>query len=228
MIMRLLMVERYPPERDESSPELESESGAESSQPVGHAKTSKFLPTSQKVNTNACNEQTSLLSCTKPPVDEKTGIHFYGLLLRQRRFTVALYSYMVFSILVGSFDATLPLHVQEVFGWGTFPTGIMFLALGAPGIVLSPLFGWLRDRVGTRHPTWIGFLALAPSFWLLGTPGDARFPWALGKRGEAIYIAGLVGIGTFNNLLNAVAAVESRCEHIHTIPSCNYPPSLLL
>ncbi|MCJ1260378.1 hypothetical protein MMC22_000238 [Lobaria immixta] len=157
-----------------------------------------------------CHEQTNLLPPRIREVKEQKGIHFYICLSRHPRFLTAQYSYMLYSLLLASLEATLPLHVQSTFGWGSFGAGMMFLALQAPGIVLSPIVGWLRDRVGTRHPTWIAFAVLTPDIWLLGTPGDARFPWAMGERGWAVYTASVIFIGVFSNLLNGVGMMESK------------------
>ena len=160
-----------------------------------------------------CHEQTNLLPPRIREVKEQKGIHFYICLFRHPRFLTAQYSYMLYSLLLASLEATLPLHVQSTFGWGSFGAGMMFLGLQAPGIVLSPIVGWLRDRVGTRHPTWIAFAVLTPDIWLLGTPGDARFPWAMGQRGWAVYTASVIFIGVFSNLLNGVGMMESKRAH---------------
>lgn len=179
------------------------------------------LPPSENANINHPNnpidENTSLLSSRSTPKyqqqsEVKDGIHFYIYIFRHRSFVTALYSYMFFSMLISAFEATLPLHVQEVFNWGAFPAGMLFVLLGAPGILLNPICGWLRDRLGTRHPTWIAFTLLAPFMWLLGCPGDARYPWANGEQAQKIYIASVVGIGTVSCMLSSVAAVETRCK----------------
>lgn len=184
------------------------------------------LPASERLcfNPNAIDEHTSLLSRSKPQTEVKKGFQFYTYIFRHRSFVTALYSYMVYSILISAFEATLPLHVQENFGWGAFPSGMLFVMIGAPGILLNPLCGWLRDRLGTRHPTWIAFVLLAPFMWLLGCPGDARYPWANGSQAQGIYIASVVGIGTVSCMLSSVAAVETRCRSLHSSPSL-FPPS---
>lgn len=164
---------------------------------------------------DGCHEQTNLLPPRNREVKEQKGIYFYIYVFRNRRFLTAQFSYMLFSIILSSLEATLPLHVLDVFGWGSLGAGMMFLGVQAPAIVLCPVFGWLRDRVGTRHPTWIAFAALTPDMWLLGTPGDARFPWAMGQRGQAVYTTSVVLVGVFTTLLNGVGIIESKCKHPH-------------
>ncbi len=79
-------------------------------------------------------------------ISEISSFDFYLLLFRQRRIVAATFCSLTFAIIVTSFDATIPLHVQGVFGWGSFAAGMMFVALQAPGAVFGPLCGWLRDQ----------------------------------------------------------------------------------
>jgi len=79
-------------------------------------------------------------------VNEISALGFYLLALRQKRIIGAIFCSLTFAIIVSSFDATIPLHVQEVFGWGSFSAGMMFVALQAPGAIFGPICGWLRDR----------------------------------------------------------------------------------
>lgn len=82
-------------------------------------------------------------------------------------------------------------------------------------MILSPVFGWLKDRVGSRYPTTIGFLSVVPFLWLLGVPGDERFGWAnVGDRGERIYAGCMVMIGCLLCLLNGVGTMEVTCEFL--------------
>ncbi|GIJ99492.1 hypothetical protein Aspvir_001624 [Aspergillus viridinutans] len=143
-------------------------------------------------------------------IEEKTGLQYYVYMFRHRRFVSGVLGYFVFAILISSFDTTLPLHVRDAFNWDSMPAGLMFLALQGPGIALSPLVGWLKDRVGTRIPTTIGFLGLAPLLWLLGVPGDERFPWANeGHRGQIIYAMDVTAVGIVSVLLNGVGVLEA-------------------
>ncbi|MCJ1367555.1 hypothetical protein MMC16_006689 [Acarospora aff. strigata] len=149
------------------------------------------------------------VSCSsQTPVSEISTLGFYLLLLRQRRIIAATFCSLTFAIMVSSFDATIPLHVQEVFRWGSFPAGMMFVALQAPGAVFGPLCGWLRDRVGVRYPTTVGYLLIAPLLFALGLPGQAAADWASGTSGKALYITILTCIGMASNLVNATGAVE--------------------
>lgn len=141
---------------------------------------------------------------------ERTGLRFYITLFQHRKFVAGAVSYLVFAILTASFDTTLPLHVRDVFGWGSTQTGLLFVALQSPGIPLSPIVGWVKDRLGTRHPVTIGFLVLTPLTWLLGVPGDERFPWANeGDRGHIIYSVTVALIGVTICALNGAGTMEA-------------------
>jgi MFS family permease len=149
-------------------------------------------------------------------VSEQKGFQFYVCVFKQRRFTAAQYLYVVYGVLISSFSATLPLHVRHVFGWGSFLAGMMFLALQVPQVPLSPLFGWVRDRIGTRLPTSLGFFFMTPVFFLLGLPGNDSFPWAAGNTcaGKMVYVMSIVCVGILSSLLNGVGSIESKCECI--------------
>ncbi|KAK1145686.1 hypothetical protein N8T08_003922 [Aspergillus melleus] len=158
------------------------------------------------------SENDPLLSDTRgdSAVEEKTGLQFYLYMFRHRKFVCGALSYLTFAILTTSFDTTLPLHVRDVFGWKSMLAGLMFFAFQGPGIVLSPLCGWLKDRVGTRWPTTVGFIGAAPVMWLLGTPGDDRFPWINeGNRGQVIYTVAMTGVGILTCLLNGAGTIEA-------------------
>ncbi|GLB07059.1 hypothetical protein AtubIFM57258_002380 [Aspergillus tubingensis] len=155
-------------------------------------------------------ERAPLLSSNPGLEADMAGWKFYVYILRYPRFVCGVLSYLSFAVLVSSFDTTLPLHVRDVFSWGSFPAGMMFFALQGPGILLSPICGWLKDRVGTRWPTTVGFLLLAPVMWVIGMPGDERFPWANeGDRGKVIYAVGVTVVGSVSCLLNGAGTIEA-------------------
>ncbi|PYH41067.1 MFS transporter [Aspergillus saccharolyticus JOP 1030-1] len=161
-------------------------------------------------STAADPENAPLLGHSNATAPNLTGWRFYVFILQHRRFLAGVVSFFSFAILISSFDTTLPLHVRDVFNWGSFPAGMMFFALQGPGIILSPLVGWLKDRVGTRWPTTAGFLILAPIMWVCGMPGDDRFPWAnKGDRGQVIYTICVTLVGSFSCLMNGAATIEA-------------------
>ncbi|KAJ5122701.1 Major facilitator superfamily domain general substrate transporter, partial [Penicillium atrosanguineum] len=125
-------------------------------------------------------------------VTKVQGWRFYVFLLQQPRFSAGFFCYFVFYLLIASFQTTFAILLRAVLGWGVFPVGLLFAALQGPGMILSPLMGWLKNREGSRTPITLGFLSLAPVLWLLGAAGDGRFPWA--TIGSLICL--LKGVGT--------------------------------
>jgi hypothetical protein len=145
---------------------------------------------------------------------EVSGLWFYFYLLRQRRFFVGTASYVFYAMLVTSFDTTLPLHIRESFNWGSLAAGLLFICLQLPGIILTPLSGTLKDRVGTRYPTGTGFLLIAPFFWLAGLPGASEVSWTSGslETGKAVYVVSVTIIGCLFSLFNGSGFLEATCK----------------
>ncbi|KAI9717566.1 MAG: hypothetical protein M1812_004707 [Candelaria pacifica] len=168
--------------------------------------------------TDIFTEQTPLLFPTKITYDSTKGdesdvqpvspLGFYTLLFRQRRIIGSAFVNVSYAIILSSFDATLPLHIQEVFGWGSLPAGMMFFALQIPGIICGPLCGWLRDRIGVRYPATVGYILLTPLVFCLGIPGSPYYALVKGEKGKAMYTTLMVCIGAVMNLAAGVGTIE--------------------
>ncbi|KAJ5165250.1 uncharacterized protein N7500_007080 [Penicillium coprophilum] len=191
IIMRLLMIEKPQKRRDTAC---------------------------QSRNGSLCPEEHEHLSDTEPllngdrssTTEEIGGWRFYICLFRQPRFTAGIASYFVFALFIASFESTIAMHVRYAFGWGVFPVGLLFASIQGPGMILAPLVGVLKDRVGSRVPTTIGFISIAPFLWVLGVAGDERFPWAtVGTRGKIIYCVCTTMIGCFTCLLMGLGTMEA-------------------
>jgi hypothetical protein len=151
---------------------------------------------------------------TKSPSPNNSAFFFYKVILSQPRVIVALTTYLLHSSLIASLDATVPIHVKRAFGWGSFPAGLLFLGLQLPSIFLSPLCGWLRDKIGTRYPTTAGLLLMSPLLWLLGAASEHIFPWGRSiDLSRGIYVLAMIGIGCAGNLLKSVGPVELNCKY---------------
>ncbi|KAJ5498750.1 hypothetical protein N7453_007801 [Penicillium expansum] len=189
VILRCLMLERS---RDSGSPRAER-AGQD---PEREALLSTSHDSDQQVSSQA--------------ISEKTGIQFYLCLCSNGRFVGGVVSYFCYAVLTASFDTTLPLHVRDAFHWGSLPAGLLFAAFQGPAVFFSVPVGWLKDRVGTRYPTTIGFALLVPLLWLIGVPGNERFPWASEETtGSVIYSVAVTGIGIVICLLNGVGMMEA-------------------
>ncbi|OAL75562.1 hypothetical protein A7D00_1161 [Trichophyton violaceum] len=177
------------------------------------------------------NEYTSLISnvskkpysLTKGISDVKKGcasiFSFYWTLLSQPMILIGLMSYMTRSSLMASFNTTLPTHVRDLFGWGSFPAGMLFVGLQAPGMVLDPLFGWIRRKGGKKILTGLGFTLLGPLLWLLGVVNEKWMPWSGSEdMVKLVYVIVIVCIGCIQNLPASVGAAEITAvmEHLES------------
>jgi MFS family permease len=147
---------------------------------------------------------------------------FYCTMLRDARVLAGLVSALMFACMMSGFDATLPLHLRDVFGWRSLPIGMTFLALQIPNIFLSPLAGWLRDRHGLRYPTTVGWSLMAPLLWLLGVPGSTHSPWIVSdKIGEFMFIICILGIGAVTTLVRGAGGLQllGQFSIFHNYPS---------
>lgn len=142
--------------------------------------------------------------------EEKGDWQFYACLFRRPRFTAGIFCSYVFALFIASIEATIAVHVRETFGWGAFRVGLLIASIQGPGLVLAPMVGWMKDRMGSRIPTTVGFFFLMPFLFFLGAPGDDLFPWMdVGIRGEVIYTVCIVMSGCLMCLLNGVGTMEA-------------------
>lgn len=150
--------------------------------------------------------------------------NFWQTMLSNRRVMTALLIGVWGPTLNTSFNATLPLHVSDIFGWGPSRVGMMFFLLALPGLPISPLAGYLRDRIGTRTPATIA-LALQGAFLiLLGFAGNKQFEWSSAAgRGKALYIFCCIIFGTLRPFVSGIGPVELTCQS-SLIPFWNRPP----
>ncbi|GFF28525.1 MFS transporter, putative [Aspergillus udagawae] len=143
-------------------------------------------------------ERAPLLASTRPEceIPDQSGhtsiITFYGVLLSDARIITGLLNTFLFSVILSGFDATLPLHLQDIFGWSSLP-----------------IVGWLRDRIGIRYPTALGWVLIAPLLWTIGVPGVPGSPWASSEAyGKAIFVGGIVGIGAASPLVRGAGMFQ--------------------
>ncbi|KAB8230317.1 major facilitator superfamily domain-containing protein [Aspergillus alliaceus] len=155
-------------------------------------------------------EESCLLDELPTLVEEENGWHFYVCLFRQPQFATGIICYSVFALYIASFQATIPVHSWETFGWGVFPAGLLLASIQGPGMMLAPLVGYWKDRWGSRMPTTIGFFSIAPFLLLSGAAGDERFPWLTGGIiGKAFYVTSVATAGCLMCLLSGVGTMEA-------------------
>ncbi|KAJ6189766.1 hypothetical protein N7519_004674 [Penicillium mononematosum] len=133
---------------------------------------------------------------------------FWRIMLRDGRVLTCLLIIISGTTASTSFHATLPLHVEEKFGWGPSATGFLFAGLVVPGVLIDPVAGWVRGRIGTQRPAVICSILQAIMIGLMGTAGS-DVPWASAQSmGKPLYIASVIGICTFRSFVSGIAPLE--------------------
>ncbi|KAJ5937810.1 hypothetical protein N7454_004152 [Penicillium verhagenii] len=167
VVMRLLMVEKR--SQAPKSNTVDNENGEESHDPESGDETSPLL--SDNVEQSSDSRLDDGRKDTNVQVES-----FFRVICLQPRVITALLCSVVYTAILASYSTTIPLHVKDAFGWGSLQTGLLFMGLEGPIILASPLYGWLRDRVGTRLPATLGFGLLAPLLWLVGAADQKGIP----------------------------------------------------
>lgn len=124
----------------------------------------------------------------------------------------ALLVAVVQAILLGSFDATIPIVANEYFGFDSLKSGLLFLPLSVFDLILGPAFGWAVDRYGTKAVAVGAYVYLVPACVLLRIPHAGELPQVLIYGGcLALCGIGLAGIGA-PSIVEAGAVVENYYE----------------
>jgi MFS family permease len=163
-------------------------------------------PSSSATNGSPTENESLLPSCEEqiPP-----GIGgFWRIMLCNGRVMTCLLIITMGATVSTSFDATLPLYVEEKFGWGPSTSGLLFAGLVVPGVFIGPVSGWVRDRIGTRPPTVLCAILQAIVFGLMGIAGG-DISWANAQNGgKPLYAACIVAIGTLRPFVSGLVPVE--------------------
>lgn len=156
------------------------------------------------------NEQTALLSSSsgessnlKDSQESPVYENFFKVILSNPRALTALLCHFTTSIVLVSFDTTLPLHVNDEFGWGTAQVSLVFMILQLPSLLLSSLVGALKDIVGPRLPAGVGFSLTAIFLVLMGIPSRRS-----GYTGYIIYMAATGGVGVARAFTGGCSTIE--------------------
>ncbi|KAJ8116448.1 hypothetical protein OPT61_g2126 [Boeremia exigua] len=181
----------------------------------------EYLPDSSTPHRDEDTEQTPLVSTSNPPpIDNR-----YRLTPPQTRITRALPILLLLSdpglltailiafmqaLLLGSFDATVPLVAESSFNFDSLKAGLLFLPLGGADFFLGPAFGWAVDRFGTRIFSVLGFALLVPTLVLLRLPEEPGVVGALDKGHLiALYAAVLALNGAGLAIIGSPSIVEA-------------------
>lgn len=183
----------------------------------GDEEASALLPPTEATNQTTESDHHAEETEEPAPSEPAPSRGFYGTMLRDTRVLASIVNTLVASSMITGFETTLPVHLRSTFDWGSLKVGTIFLTLQIPSMILGPVVGWLRDRVGVRYPTTIGWTLTAPLLWLIGVPGQSGFPWASRERGgESIFIAGMTGFGIALPLIRGAGTLQLTGE----LPIC--------
>lgn len=154
-----------------------------------------------------------LLSPCKDSPPAYSAENFWRIILTDGRALVAIFVAITVNTVSTSFHATLSLHVQETFGWGSGKSGSLFACLIMPTFLISPVAGWLRDCFGVRYPASSSALFQAAVLGILGLAGTDLLSWLSAQSaGGALYTGCILAIGAARPFTANVGPVELSCK----------------
>ncbi|KAJ5184505.1 Major facilitator superfamily domain general substrate transporter [Penicillium cf. griseofulvum] len=163
---------------------------------------------SPESNSDALGANTPLLLRRNQEVPSSTGGFWLSLLCNGRILVCLLITCSSMTVST-SLYSTLPSHIQERFEWGPGSAGLLFAGLAVPGILIGPLAGWVRDRVGARYPAVIGSILQALFLSLSGIAGSDSFSWFSAQTsGKRIYSTSVIAIGILRPFVSGIAPAE--------------------
>lgn len=121
------------------------------------------------------------------------GVSFRRLMLNPR-LLAAFTGWLVVGSFETAFDSVLPIFVEQTYHWAVIGAGLIFLGFYLPGIIISPICGYIMDRVrnSPRILCTLGFALAGPSFIMLGLAEGPQ----VSKQALLCVLLSLVGIGT--------------------------------
>lgn len=87
--------------------------------------------------------------------------------LKNPRLFTAFILNMLQATLLATFHATIPTTALELYGFDSFKSGLLFIVLLVPCLLVGPISGWTVDRFGPKPAAVIGYGYLVPVLILL-------------------------------------------------------------
>ena len=145
------------------------------------------------------------LQSYKIPPNQPKPVRGFPLLycLSDPRLLTALLLAFVQATLLSTFDATIPTVAQSLFGFDSLKSGLLFIALVLPYLILGPVAGWAVDKYGPKPAAVLGFGYLVPVLILL------RLVHAGGKMEVIKYCALLALSGVGLAIIGSPSIVEA-------------------
>lgn len=123
--------------------------------------------------------------------------------LSNPRLLTALLLAFVQAMLLATYDATIPTEAEELFAFDSLKSGLLFIALDIPYLILGPIAGWSVDKYGTKPAAVLGFGYLFPILILL------RLPHSGGTSQIIVYCAVLALCGVGMAVIGSPSIVEA-------------------
>lgn len=123
--------------------------------------------------------------------------------LRDPRLLTAELLSVVQAVLYGAFDATIPTVAEDYYRFDSLKSGLLFIALILPNMIMGPLAGWSVDRYGPKPAAVCGFGFLTPVIVLL------RLAQPGGKVQIIIYCVVLALCGVGLGVIGSSSIVEA-------------------
>lgn len=122
------------------------------------------------------------------------------------------------ALLLAVFDATVPLEASRLFGFTSLQSGLLFIPLTLPSLLLGPLTGRMVDRHGTKSAAVLGCMSIIPTLILLRFPHVALQSGSPEQNRQVGFISALfILISVSITLLGSPGLVEASyvTEQIH-------------
>ena len=87
-------------------------------------------------------------------------------ILKNRNFGMANIMLFIFGLAFFGNSFLLPLYLQNSLGYTALQTGIMFLPVGLIMMFMSPVAGWMTDKLNPKIPIFIGIILTFLSMYL--------------------------------------------------------------
>lgn len=125
---------------------------------------------------------------TQPKIIRKVPI-FYCL--SSGSLVLAQLTALVQATVIASFDATVPTHVSDLYGFSSLQASLVFIPLAAVNLLFGPIGGYCVDKYGTKPVAVFGFAYLVPILACLRIPQGSPYPR------ELIIFCVLMGLAGF-------------------------------